>query len=153
MVCSTNSQESALLTKVFSSATFVVDVCCFASTDFASVFFFFKILSPYPAVFETTLSGSLAKWTEFSSSFLKSAFCFEWSFASEHRAIIFSMCCFFSMDFEDVSIWLIKLPVTPILSPKSRTDKPSPLRQSRRYTPNIFRALCLMLLLCSIADR
>ena len=52
------SHESALLTKVFASPAFVVDVGCFASTDFAFPVFFFKILSPYSAVFNASLFES-----------------------------------------------------------------------------------------------
>jgi len=52
------SHESALLTGVFASPTFVMDVGCLAATDFALSTFFFKILSPYPTVFNASLFES-----------------------------------------------------------------------------------------------
>jgi hypothetical protein len=52
------SHESALLTGVFTSPTFMMDVGCLATTDFAFPAFFFKILSPYPAVFNASLFES-----------------------------------------------------------------------------------------------
>ena len=58
MVCSTKSHESALLAEVFSSTAFVVDVGCFSTADFTLPVFFFKILTPYPAVFNASLFES-----------------------------------------------------------------------------------------------
>ena len=66
------SHESALLTKVFSATAGVVDVRSFVTTNFTSAVFFFKILSPYPAVFEVSVFSSFTKWLKLSSSFFKS---------------------------------------------------------------------------------
>lgn len=140
-----------LLAEVLSPAFFVVDVCRGLGADFTARVFF-KVFFPDFAVFFIQLPPALADGVEPASSFLESGSRLERGFSSEHSWRILMMWSALRMLRQLVSTWLIKLPVTPIFSPSWRTVNPSLLLVSRSDKPNILRALCLIALLCSIAE-
>lgn len=141
-----------LLCGVTPSTPFMVYVRCLQSTYFAAVVFFFKVFLPDFAVFFIQLSPSFADGVEPASAFFESVSRLERGFSSEHSWRILMMWSALRTLLQEVSTWLIRLPVTPILSPSWRTLNPSFARVSLKDNPNIFLALFLIALLCSIAE-